>query len=115
MIKLLALFLLTGLLVAINLIPDVHLRLHEAYNYLVIFFAVQALVFFRLDHIVPKSWMLHLSLVKVVLRFLLSLIFIAILMYLYTDRFSLVIQFVVLYFVFMIFEIVIALTNLRRN
>lgn len=88
---------------------------HPSFVFMVLFFSAQTFVLFRLDALVPKRWSVELSLVKIILRFLLSAVCITVLIYTQEDSFSLVIQFIALYFVFMIFEIVTSLTNLRRN
>jgi len=91
------------------------LTLHGAYYMMVAFFAIQAIVLFRIDQWAPSEWKTQASLVKVVIRLLSSLVFIMVLVYTQEDRTNMVIQFIILYLVFMIFEIVEALTNLRRN
>lgn len=88
---------------------------HPAYQVMVLFFAVQAFVLFRIDHWAPEEWKVQMSMVKIVLRLLSSMVFILILIYTYEDKFNLVVQFIILYLIYMIFEIVEALTNLRRN
>lgn len=91
------------------------LNLHESFNIIVAFFAIQAIVLFRIDQWSPSEWKTQISLVKIVIRLLSSLVFILILVYTQDNLTNLVIQFIVLYLIFMIFEIVEALTNLRRN
>ncbi|MEQ6168064.1 MULTISPECIES: hypothetical protein [unclassified Ekhidna] len=91
------------------------LNLHESYFIMVAFFAIQALVLFRIEMWAPDEWKVQISLVKIVIRLLSSLVFIMILIYTHDDLRNLVIQFIILYLIFMIFEIVEALTNLRRN
>ena len=82
---------------------------------MVLFFAIQGAALFRIDQWVPKEWEVQVSLVKIVIRLLSSMVFILVLFLTKEDLFSLVIQFICIYLVYMIFEIVEALTNLRRN
>ncbi|GAB4251007.1 MAG: hypothetical protein Tsb0034_30050 [Ekhidna sp.] len=109
------LILLTGCLLGVNHLFKDALQLHQAFQLMVLFFAIQTFVLFRLDLLVPAEWTVQASLVKIVLRMLLSLAFIGVMIYAHEDKFSLVVQFIILYLIFMIFEIVTALTNLRRN
>ncbi|MFK7952600.1 MAG: hypothetical protein AB8B73_07110 [Ekhidna sp.] len=88
---------------------------HEAFRVMVIFFATQAFVLFRIDHWTLKEWAVQISLVKITIRLLSSMTFILVLIYSYEDSFNLVLQFIILYLIFMVFEIAEALTNLRRN
>ena len=106
---------ITSLLLVIHFVFREELNLHPAFQTMVFFFAAQAFVLFRIDHWTPKEWSAQIALVKIVIRLLTSLVFILVLIYSQTDHFNLVIQFITLYLVFMIFEIVMALTNLRRN
>ena len=91
------------------------LNLHTAFDLMVGFFAIQTFVLFRIDSWVSKEWAVQVSLAKVVIRFLASAVFALILIMTQEDRFNLVIQFFLLYLIFMVFEIGMALTNLRRN
>lgn len=91
------------------------LTLHSAYNLIVVFFAIQTFVLFRIDHWVPKEWAIQVSLAKIAIRFLASAVFALVLVMTQGDRFNLVIQFFIIYLIFMVFEIGMALTNLRRN
>ena len=91
------------------------LNLDQLYYLIVAFFAIQTIVFFRIDQWAPKEWQSQISLVKIVLRLLTSLVFITILIYTQENPRDLVIQFIIIYLIYMIFEIASALTNLRRN
>ena len=91
------------------------LNLHVAYTTMVAFFAVQTFVLFRMDQWVSKEWAVQLSLIKVGIRLLSSMAFILVLMLNQEDRSVLVVQFIILYLIYMIFEIGSALTNLRQN
>lgn len=113
--KWITLILLTVLLITAEQLLASKIEFHPAYLLMVMFFAIQTFVLFRMESWAPKEWSTQVSLVKVVLRLLSSLIFILVLMYTQTDLFNLVVQFIILYLVYMIFEIVMALTNLRRN
>ena len=109
------LILVTGVLLLVEYLFSEDLNLHSVYKLLVLFLSVQAFVIFRMHHWAPKEWAARMSLVKTVIRLLSSLIFIMILMNSQSDQFNLAVQFIILYLVYMIFEIAEALTNLRRN
>lgn len=89
--------------------------LHPTFPIMVAFFAVQSIVLFRLEHWAPKEWQVQMSLVKIVVRLLTSLVFITVLLFTQENRYPLAIQFFALYLAFMTFEITMALANLRRN
>ncbi|MEO9870504.1 hypothetical protein [Ekhidna sp.] len=103
------------LLLVLGYFFEEELALHSSFQVMIFFFVSQAFVLFRIDHWAPKEWSVQMSMVKIVIRLLSSLVFILILIYSQSDHFNLVVQFIVLYLVFMIFEIVTSLTNLRRN
>jgi len=107
--------LITVVLVGINFLFNKELNLHDSFLVIVSFFAVQTFVLFRIDYWVPEEWSMQVSLAKIIIRLLSSLIFILVLMYTQDDLFNMVIQFIAVYLVYMIFEIGSALTNLRRN
>ena len=109
------LFLITGTLLVVDHFFASQLGLHASFQIMVLFFGIQTFVLFRLDHFLPEELSAQGSLIKITLRMLLSMTLIAVLVYTQEDRFALVVQFVSLYLLFMIFEIVTALTNLRRN
>lgn len=90
-------------------------KLHPTFRISTMFLSVLTFTYFRLDHWVPKEWKAQVALVKIASRLLLSLGFIAVLIYTQEDVQVMVIQFIVLYLIFMVFEIVVSLTNLRRN
>lgn len=113
--KWLYLAIITAILLSAEYVLTDFVELHPSYNLMVVFFAAQAFVLFRLDHWAPKEWSVQMSLVKIVLRLISSMILILVLVYTQEDPFRMVIQFIAIYLVYMIFEIVIALTNLRRN
>ena len=89
--------------------------LHKAFLLMVAFFVIQTFVLFRIDGFVKEDWKIQMAMVKITIRLLSALTFILIIMLNYTDRFQLVVQFFSLYLVFMTFEIIMALANLRRN
>ena len=91
------------------------LGLHDAFLLMIIFFVIQTFALFRLDSLVSEDWKVQMTLVKITLRLLSTLVFILVVMLNYTDRFQLVVQFFSLYLVFLTFEIILALANLRRN
>lgn len=111
--KWIALISITGVLLLVDHYELV--SLHVAFPLMVFFFAIQSFVLFRIDHWTPKEWSSQMALVKIVIRLLSSLIFITVIMYSHQDQFNLVVQFILLYLIYMIFEIANALTNLRRN
>lgn len=113
--KWLYLAIITAILLSAEYVFADIVELHPSYKLMVVFFAAQAFVLFRLDHWAPKEWSVQMSLVKIVLRLISSMILILVLVYTQEDPFRMVIQFIAIYLVYMIFEIVIALTNLRRN
>lgn len=92
-----------------------YLNLHTAYYLIVVFFATQTIVLFRIDQWAPSEWQTQVALVKIVIRLITSLVFILILVYTQEDLVNMVIQVILIYLTYMIFEIVGALTNLRRN
>ena len=89
--------------------------LGQTYYIILAFFSIQTIVLFRVDQLAPVQWKVQVSLVKIVLRLLTALIFFTVLLYTSESPINTVIQFIVIYLIFMIFEIVEALTNLRRN
>ncbi|MEM6812809.1 MAG: hypothetical protein AAF600_00270 [Bacteroidota bacterium] len=89
--------------------------LHEAYLIVILFFTIQTFALLRIDALIPQEWKVYASLVKIVIRFISSSVFILIILYQYEDRFNLVVQFIILYLIYMTFEIGTALTNLRQN
>lgn len=113
--KWLALIAITGLLLIAEFLFSSTISFHPAFRLMVFFFAAQAFVLFRIDHWAPEEWKVQMSMVKIVVRLLSAMVFILVLIYSYEDRYVLVVQFIILYLIYMIFEIVEALTNLRRN
>ena len=113
--KWLTLITLVGLAWLIGYAFENELGIHPSYNLMVAFFAIQTFVLFRIDQWAPQEWKTQVSLVKMVLRLLSSLIFLTVLIFSKQDVYNMVIQFIILYLIFMIFEIVEALTNLREN
>lgn len=109
------LVLITALLLVVGYLPSLPFQLHPTYNLMVIFFAIQVFVLFRIEHWAPEEWAVQVSLVKIVLRLISSLVFILVLVYTQENLKEMVIQFILVYLVYMIFEIATALTNLRRN
>ena len=113
--KWISLLLVTSLLLLLDHFYGQQLHLHPSFSFMTLFFGIQTFVLFRLDYWAPDEWKVQISMVKIILRLLSSLVFILVLFYMQNDHFNLVIQFISLYLVYMVFEIVIALTNLRRN
>ncbi len=89
--------------------------LHHHYFLIVIFFVIQTIVFFRIEQWLSKKENFLISLIKITLRMLTSFIFITVLVYGGKDVFSLVTEFIIIYLVYMVFEIVCVLTNLHKN
>lgn len=110
-----SLFLITAVLLAATQLQLIAEYLHEAYSVIVLFFAIQTFALLRIDVLIPEEWKVQSSLIKIVIRFLSSAVFILVTIYQYADPMNLVIQFILIYLVYMIFEIGVALTNLRRN
>ena len=106
---------ITIVLLAISELSFFQTILHPSYLVTVIFFSVQALVLFRIDSLIREEWKVHASLVKIIIRFLSSAVFILVMIYQYEEPFDLVVQFIIIYLIYMVFEIGVALTNLRRN
>ncbi|MEO1253771.1 MAG: hypothetical protein AAFY41_02625 [Bacteroidota bacterium] len=106
---------LTTFLLLLGYLLQDTIVLHDSFFLIVAFFAIQSIVFIRIDHLAPKEWQSQVSLIKIIVRLLTSLIFITILIYTKEDQYNLVIQFIIVYLIYMIFEIVGSLTNLRRN
>lgn len=90
-------------------------NLHDQYFTIVGFFSIQIFVFFRIDQWSRPEWQSQIALVKITVRLISSLIFITVLIYTVDNSNKLVIQFIIIYLIYMIFEIVGSLTNLRRN
>ena len=107
--------LLTIALLALPEFETISHLLHPAYYVMIIFFSALTYALLRVDFLLPPSIKPQAALIKISMRFLASLIFIAIVMYQYEDPHKLVVQFILIYLIYLIFEIVIALTNLRRN
>ncbi|MEO9483285.1 MAG: hypothetical protein ABJG47_07565 [Ekhidna sp.] len=113
--KWLFLIAITSVLLLVEYYFSTSLALHSSFQLMVFFFTAQAFVLFRLDHWASEEWKVQMSMVKIVIRLLSSLVFILVMIYSQPDQFNLVVQFIILYLIYMIFEIVGALTNLRRN
>lgn len=109
------LFSLTAILLVGNYLYQEPLNLHPSFGIMVIFLSILTFSYFRLDNWLPKAWQVQIALIKIVLRFLLSSGFIVVLIYTQDDDMNMVIQFISLYLIFMVFEIAVSLTNLRRN
>ncbi len=106
---------ITAVLLVIPELTFLEGMLHPSYFITVVFFSVQALVLFRIDSLIREEWKVHASLVKIIIRFLSSAVFILVMIYQYAEPFTMVVQFIIIYLIYMIFEIGVALTNLRRN
>ncbi len=113
--KWIILLVIVGVLIISERLFAENIPFHEAFRLMVIFFGIQAFVLFRIDHWAPDEWKLQMSMVKIIIRLLSSMTFILVLIYSYQDSLNLVVQFIILYLIFMVFEIAEALTNLRRN
>lgn len=106
---------ITSILLAVPEIDEISNLIHPAYYLMIAFFTILSFVLLRIDSLIPAEWKTQASLIKMGVRFLASLIFIGIAIYQYEKPSTLVIQFILIYLIYLIFEIVVALTNLRRN
>jgi len=113
--KWIPLLLLTLVLLVADALWHEALGLHEAFRLMIIYFAAQTAVMFRLDQYAKDDWKVQIALVKMAVRMLAAMIFALVLILSYQDHFALVVQFFGLYLTFMIFEITTSLANLRRN
>ncbi len=95
---------------------DNYITFHRFYQVTVIFFIIQTGILFRIEDRGPENLKVQLSMVKMGLRLLSAMAF-ALIMGLKIDEgvHLFFIQFIILYLVFMTFEIILALANLRRN
>lgn len=88
----------------------------SSYQLMVIFFIFQTGVLFRLEDKAPKNLKVQISMVKTGIRFLSALAFALVVAYSREEDLAFFfIQFIIFYLVFMAFEIIMALSNLRRN
>ncbi len=95
---------------------DDYFEFHPTYQLTVIFFIVQTAILFRIEDRGPKNLKIQFSMIKMGLRFLSALIFALVIGLSVTVGIGqFFIQFILLYLVFMAFEIILALANLRRN
>ena len=113
--QILVLVFLAVVLLALPQIEVISEVAHPAYYVIVIFFTALSYTLFRLDGLIPTSLKPQATLIKTGVRFLACLIFVGIAIYQYEDPYMLVVQFILIYLIYLIFEIVTALTNLRRN
>jgi len=113
--KWLFLTLVTAILTGVYFLLGRKWDFHESFLTIVFFFAAQTFVIFRIESWTPEKYAVQVSLIKIVLRFLSSLAFITILIITNENLYLLVIQFIIIYLIYMVFEIGTALTNLRRN
>lgn len=111
------LVLLSVVLISIESLGVLGNHLDEpTYRLTVIFFIAQSIMIFRLDHYNRPDIAAQIRMLNIGLRMLSALAFLIIMTYqIETYRAAFYIQFILLYLVFMIFEITLALTNLRRN
>lgn len=89
---------------------------HVYYDLMVIFFIIQNVVLFRIENMATADQKVQIRLVNIGVRLLSALAFLVVTFWIMniTER-SFYIQFVILYLVFMTFEIILSLANLRRN
>ncbi|MEQ9231525.1 MAG: hypothetical protein RIF46_12655 [Cyclobacteriaceae bacterium] len=89
---------------------------HDYYRSIVIFFIAQTAILFRLGDLGNESVKVQMSMVKMGVRLISALVFVLVMAYQVEENSNLFfIQFIILYLVFMAFEIILALANLRRN
>lgn len=79
------------------------------------FFIILSIMMLNMEKWIKEANRFQVTMLKTVGRFLSSLLFISILLLSQDDPFQLVVQFMILYFIFLLFEIVVSLTNLRQN
>ena len=92
------------------------LSFHSFYFHLVVFFVLQTAILFRVDDFATEETRAQMRLVNIGLRMISALSFLIVMSYQLTEHsYLFYIQFILLYLAFMIFEIILALTNLRRN
>jgi hypothetical protein len=116
MMRLALLIALAGALFLMDYFFGRVMGLHPDFMLMIGFFAIQTFVLFRLDQLAPKDYVVHVGLVKIGFRFLSALGFTLMLYYRNpTTLNTVLIQFVLLYLTFLIFEISTSLANLRRN
>ena len=105
--------------VALILIPYLAedlIPVHEEYQTLVIFFIAQTAILFRMESIGGEKYKVQMRMVNIGFRMISAFAFLLIMgLRIEEDLANFYIQFIVLYLVFMTFEITWALTNLRRN
>jgi len=107
--------LITTLLLLVNYSFGDRLSLHTAYSLIVVFFATQTFVLFKMDDWIPQKWSVQSSLIKIIIRLLTSMILALVLLITQENKFNLIIQFLGIYLIFMVFEIGSALIKLQRN
>jgi hypothetical protein len=89
---------------------------HESFHLDLIFFTVLGVVLLRIDSLTKEELRIQMNMVKIGIRLLTALVFVFYINFRFKESMNhALIQFIILYFVFMVFEIVMALSNLRRN
>ena len=89
---------------------------HESIRLMLIFFVVQSYVLIRIDEQTEEEIRISMNILKIAIRLLSALAFVFYLILEYPEStYPLAIQFIALYLVFMTFDIIAALSNLRRN
>lgn len=113
------LFILIGLGLVLIFAPELlgaYVPFHDYWQIMVIFFLIQSYVLTRIEERASKEMEAQMRLVSIGVRFISALVFILILALSTKSQIEvLLIEFVILYLVFMTFELIMALANLRRN
>lgn len=92
------------------------IQFHDYYQILVLFFVVQTAVLFRVEAFGTEETKVQMRMVSMGLRMVSALVFVLVMsQQVKSDSNLFYLQFIILYLVFMAFEIILALANLRRN
>ncbi|MCP4460043.1 MAG: hypothetical protein GY816_18770 [Cytophagales bacterium] len=114
--RMLILLMLGAVLYLLNYFYGGLIPTHKSFEITLVFFLVQTIVLLRIDQKATDESRIIMNVLKITIRLLSALAFIFYLLLRFEESTDeIVIQFVSLYFVFMIFEIATALSNLRRN
>lgn len=114
--RVLMLLILGAVLYLLNYFHGGQIPTHESFNITLVFFLVQTFILLRIDQKTTEDVRIIMNMLKMGIRLLSALGFIFYLIMQFEESSNgIVLQFIILYFVFMIFEIATALSNLRRN
>ena len=103
-------------LVALEVLVADYIPFHQYYQLTVIFFVAQVGVLFRISDFRNEELKAQLTIVSITLRLLSAMTFALVMNYRIEDGAKIFfIQFIILYLLFMTFEIIMSLANLRQN